>query len=113
MKIKLPWRKRTNESKLTSIEQLLAATLKPIKPRVEFIQNLRLQFVGESARKILGIPTKRLQTGLLTIGAGASILLLLVAGIRVAVSILSALGLIHQVNKQMKEKQTVLPPTAA
>ena len=113
MKLKFPWRKRNKESNFSSLESLLAASLKQIKPRPEFVQNLRRQFAGEPTRKLFGLPAQTFKTGLLTIGAGASILLLLFAGIRVVISILSALGLLHQVNKQMKEKRTLTPPTAA
>lgn len=112
MKIKIPWRKRTKNSNFSSLEDLLAASLKPFKPRAEFVNDLRRQIIGEPARKVLGIPTKSLKTGLITVGAGASIFFLLLAGIRVAISILGALGLIQQVNKQLKEKQPASPATA-
>lgn len=113
MKLRVPWRKRNKESNFSSLESLLAASLKQMKPRPEFVKNLRRQFTGEPARKVFGIPAKSLQTGLLTLGAGASLIILLFAGIRVVISILSALGLLHQVKKQMKEKQTLTPPKAA
>jgi hypothetical protein len=113
MKLRIPWRMRNKESNFSTLEGLLAASLKTIKPRSEFVQNLRRQLTGEPTRKLFGLPAKSVQTGLLALGAGASILILLFAGIRVVISILSALGLIRQVKKQMEENQTLTRTTAA
>lgn len=105
MKIKFPWRNKKETIGLAFVESRLDKHYKSVSPRREFTQDLRNQLVGVEDKRILGIKPKTMRIGLIAVGAGMSLFLVLLTSIRVFISLLSALGLLHQVNKQIKDKK--------
>ncbi|MDH5507508.1 MAG: hypothetical protein OEZ02_09835 [Anaerolineae bacterium] len=108
MKIRFPWQKDSVGRKLSSVESFLDKKLTPVKPRTNFVSDLRYQLVGLEQKKAIAIPAKTIQSGLVIAGAALSVFFVLVTGIRALVSLLAALGLIHQVNKQMDNANPVI-----
>jgi len=112
MKIRWPWQKKHATLNESALENLLAATLQPVEPRADFVKDLRTQLVGPEERSFLGLPRRSLQNGVLVAGAAFSVLLLLATSVRVVVSVLGAVGLLHQFNRGMKEQAAPSPKVA-
>ena len=113
MKIQMPWKKKRIllERDLRELEKHLASTLTPVEPRSEFIRNLRVKLVGKESRTILGLPPQKVQEGLLIAGGILSLFVVVFAGIRAILTLLSALGLL-QLKKQVEDNSKVpLQPT--
>jgi len=113
MKIQMPWKRKRIllERDLRELEKYLSSTLKPVEPRPEFIQNLRIKLIGKESKRILGLPMQRVQEGLLIAGSVLSLFVVVFTGIRAMLAILSALGLL-QLKKQVEDNSKVpLRPT--
>jgi len=113
MDIQLPWKKENKTGSPKRVEKLLEQTLRAVTPSSNFVHELRQQIVGIRTEKRLEFSEENMRKGLLVLGAFASVFLMLVTSIRVAISILAAIGVIHQVNKQAKEKPSSPPAMMA
>lgn len=113
MDIQLPWKKENKTGSPTRVEELLEQTLRAVTPSPDFVHGLRQQILGIRTEKRLIFPEGNLRKGLLVLGAFASVFFMLVTSIRVVVSILAAIGVIHQVNKRAKEKPSSPPALMA
>ena len=114
MKIQMPWKKKRIilERDLRELERHLASTLAPVEPRPEFIRNLRVKLIGKESKNILGLPPQRVREGLLIAGGVLSLFVVVLTGIRAALTVLSALGLL-QLKKQVENNSKApLQPTA-
>jgi hypothetical protein len=91
MKFEWPWKKQkiTLEKDLSIVESRLAATLKPVEPNPEFLQDLRAKLVGEPERKKINLKIGSWQQGLLVAGGVVSFFAMVVGGIRVVANLLS------------------------
>lgn len=108
MKIQMPWKKKKIllEKDLHVLEERLKTTLKPIQPRPDFLRNLRIQLVGEEKKSVLGIPSQKVQEGLLVAGGILSFAVVVFTGIRAVIAVLSALG-IMQIKKKVEDSTQV------
>ena len=114
MKIQMPWKKKKIllERDLQVLEERLQTTLKPIQARTDFLRNLRVQLVGEESKKLLGIPSQKVQEGLLVAGGILSLAVVVFTGIRAVLAVLSALG-IMQLKKKVEDTSSIpLQPAA-
>lgn len=93
---------------LGKVEPILAATLKPVTPRLEFVSDLRTRVASQPQ------PLKaqaNLWQYALWAGAGlVSGVVLIVTGVRAATAILVALGVIQQVKKSQQTPDSSLKP---
>ncbi|MDH3943114.1 MAG: hypothetical protein OEV06_03365 [Anaerolineae bacterium] len=113
MKFKWPWRIRRKEAGISQIERLLDSTLKPVSARPDFLDRLRADLETRGGKGVFGrIPQKTMRLGLLGLGAVLSGAVLLVAGVRWFVSLLSALGL-FEIQRRKKEEEKSLPTQPA
>ena len=112
MKVQLPWKKRENRS-VDALEVLLESTLKPIAPNSEFINDLRYRLLGQTEKKILGMPEDTFQIVLLILGMVASGAVLILTGIRAIIAILGSLGLLQQYRKTLRDKPVSGPKLAS
>ncbi len=112
MKIRFPWNKKVNPGSVEGIERLLHSTLTPVSPRSAFVTNLRHKLVDYEARPSLLPDSKKLRYGLLGLAGVVSAALMIFTGIRTIISILSALGLLREMRRQMEEKRKSTPTLA-
>ena len=99
------WGKKQKEQEVAEMERRLQAVLRPVKPRPEFVRDLRLQLVNQF-NSLEPDPQMGSRQLLLVTAAGfLSGALILVLGIRTVLALLSALGVIHQVKRQLDEKR--------
>jgi hypothetical protein len=99
------WGRKYKEQELFEIERHMQGVLKPVKPRPEFVRDLRRQLVSQfnSLEPEPGTDTRQI---LLVTAAGfLTGTLILALGIRTVLTLLSALGVIHQFKRQLDEKQ--------
>jgi hypothetical protein len=91
MKYEWPWKKQkiTLEKDLSVVEKHLAATLQPVEPRPEFVQELRAKLVGKPARQKFSVKIGNWQQGLLVAGGVVSFFAMVIGGIRVVASLLA------------------------
>lgn len=88
--------------RINLLEVKLAEQLRPITPSPEFVQALRTKLVGQiekAEERILGIPRKTFQTGLLVVSGIASAI---VFGLAIARSLLTFFGLLGLLNRNKK-----------
>lgn len=88
---------------LSNIELYLDDKLKTVTPRMEFVTQLRQQLIGKQKNKAFSMQKIKKEDVLLVFGALASVVLVLIAGIRAVTAILGALGLL-QASKQTRQK---------
>jgi hypothetical protein len=114
MKFEWPWRIRRRKTGINQIEKLLDSTLKPVSARQDFLDRLRADLeAGGDASIFKRIPQKTLGLGVLGLGAVLSGIVLLVAGLRWFVSLLSALGLFEIQRRKKKEEEESFPTQPA
>ena len=111
MKLQLPWKKENRSN--DSLEVLLESTLRPIKPNSEFINDLRYRLLGQTEKKVLGMPEETFHLVLLVLGMVTSGAVLIFAGIRAIIAILGSLGLLQQYRKTMKDNPVSGPKLAS
>jgi hypothetical protein len=89
---------------LPDLEAYLQATLRPVKPRTAFVSDLgaRLSKVHPAVRATPPI----LKYTVLAIAGAVSGAVILVTGVRAAVTVLGALGLLLAFREQARQKQT-------
>jgi repressor of nif and glnA expression len=70
-----------------------------------------VKLVGKESRNILGLPPQKIQEGLLVAGGILSIFVVVFAGIRAIIALLSTLGFL-QLKKQVEDNSQIpLQPT--
>lgn len=100
------------EEDLLRLEDTLQKTLVPVSPRPEFVNDLYTQLLKAKPRDIslernLTIQDnqkRKLDYILLAIAGIISGTMIIFAGIRVVIALLGMLGILHQVNKEIKPK---------
>lgn len=108
MKIQFPWRKKNAQSEFEKLEGLLESTLTPVAAGQEYLDSLRHDLVGKKASFFFGkISPKTLQMGMLGVGAALSAAFIMVAGLRWALSLLAALGLIQAQRQKSKQPRSL------
>lgn len=118
---KLPDRAKSTltPDEFSGLETRLQATLVPVAPRPEFVERLSKQLLtaapltrGQSSPIVEGDPNSResLLIGAATLVGAAA---LLVAGFRVAVTMVGMIGIFVQwISRKTSGKQTTVQPTA-
>ena len=93
MKLEWPWKRQkiTLENDLKVLESNLEMLFHPVLPRVEFVEQLRLDLVGKSKRKWFNLPHFNWQRLALITGGIVSFLGLLLGGVRVIVAVIALL----------------------
>jgi hypothetical protein len=99
------WGRKQKEQDLIAIERHLQAVLKPVKPRPEFVRDLRRQLVSQFSNLEPDPKTDTRQLLLVSAAGFLSGTLILVLGIRTVLTLLGALGVIHQFKRQLDEKR--------
>lgn len=94
---------------LKELEDYLEIALQPVEPRPGFIADLRARLEGAPA------PQRQwpaaLRYSLLAAAGLVSSMIILVTGIRAAITILGALGVLGHIRSQIQQKQATVPPT--
>ena len=91
MKFEWPWKRQkiTLEKDLRVLESKLEALFQPVTPRVEFVQQLRVDLVGKPKRSWLSLPEDKWQRVALLAGGIVSFFGLILGGIRIVVAVLA------------------------
>lgn len=91
MKFEWPWKRQkiTLEEDLRILESKLEALFQPVKPRVEFVKQLRVDLVGVPKRKRLSLPEGNWQRAALLAGGIVSFFGLILGGIRIVVAVMA------------------------
>jgi len=101
----LRWRKRKQPGDITEIESRLQNVMTPLAPRREFVSTLRQQLARYEKDpryyETFG-PSRAILIAAAGFFTGAIILVL---GIRAVITILTALGLLHQFGQQGQRRQ--------
>jgi hypothetical protein len=97
-----------SKDKVASLENLLESILKPIRPRQEFVHGLR-QTIRVSDQPLIVHKFTRREFILLLVSGLVSIAVLMVLGARVLFSLLTALGIIQQADRQLKSQERIVP----
>jgi hypothetical protein len=103
---KLFWGRKRKETDLSELEGRLSLALKPVMPRPEFVRDLRSQLLSQFNAMEPESKVNSRQWLLVSAAGFLSGILILVLGIRTVVTLLSALGIIHQFKRQIDEKRT-------
>lgn len=113
MKLKLPWSKSKKMDLMTMLEAKLEAAMQPVQARADYLQGLRNELVGGPQKRFLGLRVKSPEFMLAIAGGALSVIVLLAAGVRAVITLLGAMGILQQVNKQIKENPpNPLTPTS-
>ena len=108
MRIKF-WRKKPPEKEITLLETLLDAIYQPVEPKPFFVSDLKARLMGAPI-PVRTAPTRR-QLAMLAVAGVVSGVIILVTGLRAAVTVLVALGILRQMKGQMGGSQAAtLPP---
>lgn len=94
-----------NNHELTDIEALLAATLQPVRPRPEFVFQLRQRLTDPTVPSITMPTDKAGQYLILALASGIGGAFMLVMNMRAMLSFLSALGLLQFIKRQLEQKR--------
>ncbi len=98
--------KSRREAELARVESYLRASLQPVEPRPAFAASLKARLAKET---VTSTPAPMLfQYVLLSLAGIASGALLVLAGVRAAVTVLGLLGVLHQARGQMEAKRSTL-----
>lgn len=97
-----------SKDKAALIEKRLAGILKPVLPRQEFVRNLRQRIQVTNQPAIVRRFTQRQFIFLLIAGIVSSAILLAM-GVRAFFSLLTALGIIQQADRQLKSQRKIAP----
>ncbi len=95
-----------SKDKLASLENRLAGILKPIQPRQEFVRGLRTKIQITTQPVIVRRFTRR-QFLFLLIAGIISTTVLLAMGVRALFSLLTALGIIQQADRQLRNQRKI------
>lgn len=97
------WSKgKRKEINLSVLENKLDNLLRPILPNQAFRDELKAQLVGAPTSGVLNSSSEKIRSGLLIAGGILGGAALMVAGVRTAIMILSALGIV-QIKKKIDE----------
>ena len=97
-----------SKGKAALIEKRLAGILKPVLPRQEFVRNLRQRIQVTNQPAIVRRFPQRQFIFLLIAGIVSSAIVL-VMGVRAFFSLLTALGIIQQADRQLKCQRKISP----
>ena len=100
------WGRKHKEKDLSEVEWRLQGVLKPVGPRPEFVRDLRRQLVSQFSSLEPEPETSTRQVLLVTAAGFLTGTLILALGIRTVLTLLSALGVIHQFKRQLDEKRS-------
>jgi Flp pilus assembly protein TadB len=103
MKLQLPWSKSKKMDIVAMLEAKLEATMQPVQARAAYLQELRHELVGRPEKRFLGMRVKSPEFILAIAGSALSVVVILVTGVRAVITLLGAMGIIQQVNKQIKD----------
>jgi hypothetical protein len=95
--------KRYNRYQIADLEAYLQSTLHPVNPRPAFVTGLksRLAQITPVARST----PKTLQYAIIGVAGAATAAVLVISGVRAAVTIIGALGLMFHLTDQARQKK--------
>ncbi len=102
-----PWKRKKIAQEIDILENRLRGLLVPVRPRREFLHEVkdRLREASEAAMVSMDSrPLPNTPVWVLLLTGIASIAIFLLAGLRAAIAILGALGLLTQLNKDPAKK---------
>lgn len=108
---KFPWQHEFESDQSTDIESLLESSLHPVKPRSDYVRELKERLKRVTPRPKFVLP-KKFQYVVLGIAGFVSGIVLLLTGIRVIVTLLATLGIIRQISREQHEEQMPGPSAA-
>jgi len=100
------WKNVEVDAEIQSFERELEDAFLPVKPRPEFIVNLRRNLMRQNFEMDL-VPTSKnlnLQTGILITGGFLSAFLIVLTGLRGMVSIIGVIGLLISVFRESNQE---------
>ena len=68
MKLRLPWKKKSEYAELESMEKLLDSLFAPVAPSKDFRNKLRSELVGKQKRKVFGLEIPNAKMGWMLVG---------------------------------------------
>jgi hypothetical protein len=101
------WNRQKHLPEIELLETKLKGLLVPVRPRAEYLNDVkeRLRQASGTARMSIGShPLPNTPIWVLMLAGLASIVIFLLAGIRAAIAVLGALGLVTQLNKDLPNK---------
>lgn len=99
----IQWESLEGEPDFAQMEAFLVSTLVPVVPRAGFVRDLRRRLLNHAP--VYGTESHGLRNGILAIAGLATSVLILIAGVRATLTLLSSLGILHQVKDQVKQNQ--------
>ncbi len=110
MKWRLPWRKLLSPAELVDMESMLNDTLQPVTPSSNFVDELQGRLMRDFANAMdLAAERRTISPAWIIAGAFFASFLVLIAGIRVVIALLGALGILNEMRRQMEEKEEAIP----
>ena len=100
MKILTRWFRKENYDDLADLEAYLEATLNPITPRPAFVNSLGIRLM-EATFSEPSVP----QYVFLAVAGVISGIIIVVTGIRAAITILGALGIVRSLKGQIRQER--------
>ena len=112
MEFEWPWKRQkiTMETELVALESALEEVFKPVTPRVEFVNALRVDLVGKPKPKLLSLPEGRWQKGFMVAGGVVSLAAMVFSGVRIVIAIV---GLIKAGKNPAGEDRMIESPAPA
>lgn len=92
---------------LASIENRLAGVFRPVAPRREFVSGLQRKI--QVKRQAIIERFNNLEFLLLFLAGVIASIVLVALGVRALLSLLAALGVIHQTDRQIKKRAKITP----
>jgi hypothetical protein len=98
-------RKLTHNYEITDLEVLLDSTLQPVKPRPEYVNDLRKRLLDPTVPSITMPADKAGQYLILALASGIGGVFVVVMNLRAMLSFLSALGVLQLIKRQLEQKR--------
>lgn len=98
------WKRPNSSSEIDLLETKLKDLLIPVRPRAEFLNEVKelLRQASGSARMTIGSrPLPNTPVWVIFLAGLTSIIIFMLAGLRAAIAVLGALGLLTQLNRDL------------
>jgi hypothetical protein len=109
----LGWKKKIDDSQRMGMESVLESMLHPIAPRPQFVDSLRKGLMAYDMLEETGDSSINQQNIILIFAGFFSVALLLSIGIRVLMTLIGAIGIIHYQKRHMHRNRIGSPLNSA
>ena len=110
MEIEEKGRRRKRVDGLSTLEAYLQSTLKPVEPRREFVDSLRIRIMSAPMPKSTAPVVFRF--GILAAASIVGSLIIFVAGLRAIVTLWGMVGILRSNRAQIQHKRSTSPQSA-